>query len=223
MAHTMNEKSVSFPAGSKTCQEIVDAIATLTGWEQDADNPLTLYITEDHTVKIVFNATTHFKHDVYDHGSWAYSNNGYSNPTGAFTIYFHRSKGETVQFLYMYYSSSVYFDYIFAQNEDGKMVHFRGSQGNNHASVYSYGVSTKNISVYYTGGIPSGLNYSLAKVPDFMNSKEVPELFWVWSIGSPSLNNNLVSFGADRDIYRTVPIVAGTADSQRFAFPVADE
>ena len=225
MAHTLNEQVVSFPAGGgNTVQQIVDAIATLTGWEKDEENTRTLYVTEDHTIKLVFDASVHFKHTLYDHGIAVHSNNGYNNPTGAFSIRFHRSKGETVQYLNWYYSSSAYIIYVFAKNEDNKVVTFIGSSGNNASSVYTDGIgSKKSITLYYGPGVINGVSYSLAKMPDFLNNKEFPELFYMWSVGSPTVDNNLVSFGTDRNIYRTVTVSIGIADSNKLAFPVADE
>ena len=216
--HTLNEIVVVIPGGTAAdvYDILIDTIAEKTGWTRVSNN---LYIDSNRQYYLNFTLSGDYAQVR------AYFNGGielasYENVTLAsnIKIRFHKSTNETVT--YVVINDDTDLTFLYAENENGEGVLFRG-YNNSYFCAGANSFTTTKYRYYppYSNGYAK---YSVAKYVDHYSSTggEFLELYWVYSTVNPATYNQLISF--DGVVMRLITMYQDSS-SIVFAMPVSDE
>lgn len=207
--------------------QIAESISEKTGWTQSGN---ILYLDSEHKFHIDFSS--------YVSGSYikglvsAYFNNTIGmNPSRIYdtefildqqiTIRIHRSKNEFVTYINI--GNNPINTFIFAKNENGEDVLFRGTSSSNSGTpaLYVGANALSAVSVIGSYQTSGARKYSVAKYTDNFSiiGGEFAELYWVYATVSPQLHDQLISFG---DVIMRLITINLNVATMTFAFPVSD-
>lgn len=216
MAHTLNEQILVITGADadERYANLLTGIGTLTGWTVDGD---VVYIESSEKLTITFTHSSGsaicevmFKNlstVVSSLSSFSLSNN--------FTIYFHRSSDENIEFLDLGQS---YCQLVHAinSNEDHIII---TSETDNESNIASTAQTGKK-SLFSKAS--SGTTYCITSLPDIINGATIPSLYVTLGTANPVRRNQLVSFNGSS--YR-IAFLGGSALTVAcfaVAFPVAE-
>lgn len=222
MRHTLNEQVLTLQHGSMDydafAQYIINSILALTGWEVDEDDNTKIYPESSHQFYIKPSHDSGGSTLVWTlyYGAASQIINPSISLTTDHTVYFHRSRGETVQYFSIDHTWQS--TWLFASNAGGDTIMFMGQNGT--VGAYNGSRGSQGVSLSFASG-QTGNTYAISKLPDTWNNSTFPELYFAWSVASPFVENQLIAFATSNDVYRLVPQV--TTQHSRLAFPVADD
>lgn len=188
MAHTLNEQSLVITGADadERYANLLTGIETLTDWTVDGD---VIYIESSEKLTITFTHSTgattckiQFMNLSTEVGSIS------SFPLSSdFTIYFHRSSDEKVEFLDLNYNycqvvhaiNSNDDDFIMS-SEDNTMCYMASTAQTGKQPLYSK--------------VTDGTTYCITALPDIINGTTIPSLYLTIGTANPVRRNQLVSF-----------------------------
>lgn len=216
MAHTLNEQSLVITGADadERYANLLTGIASLTGWTVEnncayCDSGKTLGVGFEHTAGATTCRVEGF------HGGTTMEYTGNYPLSSDFTIYFHRSADENVEFLDL---NGNYCQFLHAVNADDEDMFFMPKQ----TTTLYFGTTAVAGVEEYDMTYNTGLTYCIAKMPDIQNGVLIPSLYTVVSTANPVRRNQIVTFNGTT--YRLV--FFGTSNSgttcNALAFPVAE-
>ena len=194
MAHTLNEQSLIITGADadERYENLLTGIASLTGWtvENDkayCDSGKTLGIGFEHTAGATTCRVEGF------HGQTTMEYTGNYPLSSDFTIYFHRSADENVEFLDL---NAVYCQFLHTINANDDDMFFMPKT----ASDLYFATTATAGSEVYSLTYNTALTYCITKIPDIQNGITIPSLYMAISVANPVRRNQLVTFNGN--VYR---------------------
>lgn len=216
--HTLNEIVVVIPGGTAAdvYDTLINTIAEKTGWTRVSDN---LYIDSNRQYYLNFTLSSNTAQvRTYFNGGIELSSSSNIALTSNINLRFHKSTNETVTYVVINDTSTLTF--LYAENENGEGVLFRGYSNSYFCAGANRLTATKYR--YYPQFSNGYAKYSVAKYVDHYSSTggEFLELYWVYSTVNPSAYNQLISF--DGTVMRLITM-HNTSDTIVFAMPVSND
>lgn len=236
MAHTLNElvrtKTPATSTASASAQDdfinfYLTSLVELTGWTRGTGDEINyFYIGKPSNKNYLVFTKPNSVSQVY---VYAYLQNisiGYAilnyTVTGApvNVVRVHASSDEKV--VYFNIGNSGDLSFVYAINPDNEEVIYKKKS---NTELYCSYENCSTLGVIGIGANNNQNRYSVAKFVDnfSINGGFFPELYWVYSTVSPSINNQLVQFNTEKGpvIMRLVSPFY-TVATELFAFPVSD-
>ena len=216
MAHTLNEQSLVITGADadEIYANLLTGIATLTGWTVDGD---VVYIESSEKLTITFTHTTGStacKVQFMNLSTAVMSTSSFSLSSD-FTIYFHRSSDEKVEFLDL---NQNYCQLVHAinSNDDDFMM-----SSEDNAMCYMASTAQTGKKALYSK-VTEGTTYCITALPDIINGATIPSLYLTIGTANPIRRNQLVSFNGST--YRIAFFGASNnvTACPAIAFPVAE-
>lgn len=216
MAHTLNEHSLVITGADadERYANLLTGIETLTGWSVDGD---VVYIESSEKLTITFThstGATTCKVQFMNLSTEVMSTSSFSLSSD-FTIYFHRSSDDNVEFLDL---NQTYCQIVHAINSNNE--HFIMSSESNDMCYMASTAQTGKTALYCK--VTEATTYCITALPDIINGATIPSLYLTIGTANPVRRNQLVSFNGST--YRIAFFGSSTSTTvcPAIAFPVAE-
>lgn len=216
MAHTLNEQSLVITGADadERYVNLLTGIETLTGWTVDGD---VVYLESSEKLTITFTHTTgatsckvqymNLSTEVGSTSSFPLSSD--------FTIYFHRSSDEKVEFLDLNYNYCQVVHAINSNDDD-----FMMSSESNDMCYMATTAQTGKQPLYCK--VTEGTTYCITALPDIINGATMQSLYMTIGTANPARRNQLVSFNGSTYRIAFFGNSPSATSCPAIAFPVAE-